>query len=133
MVKIDHIGIAVRDLEEALQFYRDQLGLELEKIEVVEEQGVKTAFLPVGESEFELLEATSDDSPIARYLDKYGPGIQHVAIRVKDIRSKLKELEESGVKLVDKEPRKGAGGAKIAFIHPSSTYGVLLEICERQE
>ncbi|MBW1988666.1 MAG: methylmalonyl-CoA epimerase, partial [Deltaproteobacteria bacterium] len=103
-----------------------------EGTETVAEQKVTTAFLPVGESEVELLESTADDGPIARYLEKKGPGIQHVAFRVDDIEAALAELKEKGVRLIDETPRRGAGGAKIAFLHPKATNGVLVELCERE-
>jgi methylmalonyl-CoA/ethylmalonyl-CoA epimerase len=99
----------------------------------VEEQKVTTAFFPVGESEVELLESTAPDGPIARYLEKKGEGIQHVAFRVKNIESALQELKEKGIRLIDEKPRKGAGGAQIAFLHPKSTNGVLVELCQRDD
>jgi methylmalonyl-CoA/ethylmalonyl-CoA epimerase len=128
---IDHIGIAVKDIESALSFYRDALGLKLEEIEVVEEQKVKVAFLPISEGEFELLETTEEDGPIAKFIEKNGEGIQHIALRVENLEESLAELKSKGVRLIDEKPRKGAGGAKIAFLHPKSTGGVLLELCER--
>lgn len=131
--KIDHIGIAVKSIDDVLDFYRDALGLDLEGTEIVEDQKVKTAFLPVGESEFELLESTSPDGPIAKFIEKKGEGIQHISLKVDDIEKALKEMKENDVKLIDKEPRYGAGGAKIAFLHPKSTNGVLLELSERKE
>lgn len=131
MEKIDHIGIAVKDLESSLQFYRDQLGLDEAGREEVEEQKVRVAFLPVGESKLELLEATDPEGPVAKYIEAKGEGIQHVALRVDNLEEKLKELKEKGVRLIDEEPRHGAGGARIAFVHPKSTGGVLLELCER--
>jgi len=129
--KIDHIGIAVKDLESALQFYRDQLGLDEVGREEVEEQKVRVAFLPVGESKLELLESTDPEGPVAKYIEAKGEGIQHVALRVENLEEKLKELKEKGVRLIDEEPRHGAGDARIAFVHPKSTGGVLLELCER--
>lgn len=129
--KIDHIGIAVKNIEEVSKFYKDVLGLEITGIEVVEEQKVKTAFIPVGDSEIELLESTSDDSPIAKFIEKKGEGIQHIALQVDNIEKTLEELKQKGVKLIDEVPRYGAGGAKIAFVHPKSTNGVLLELCQR--
>ncbi len=129
--KIDHIGIAVNNIEEALKFYRDQLGLSMTGIEEVPEQKVKVAFLPVGESKIELLQPTDPESAVAKYIDSRGEGIQHVALRVDNIREKLDELKAQGVRLIDEEPRHGAGGAQIAFVHPKSTGGVLLELCER--
>ncbi|MGI1692020.1 methylmalonyl-CoA epimerase [Thermoanaerobacter uzonensis] len=129
--KIDHIGIAVKSIEEAVKFYRDVLGLEIKGMEVVEEQKVKTTFIPVGDSEIELLESTSEDGPIARFIEKRGEGIQHIALQVDNIEKTLEELKQMGVNFIDELPRYGAGGAKIAFIHPKSTNGVLLELCQR--
>ena len=132
VIKIDHLGIAVNSIDEGKNFWTDILGLEFEGTETVEEQKVTTAFFPVGESEVELLESTAPEGPIARYLEKKGEGIQHVAFRVGDIEAALQELKEKGVRLIDEKPRKGAGGAKIAFLHPKSTHGVLVELCERK-
>lgn len=129
--KVDHIGIAVENLEEALKFYEDVLGIKCVAEEVVEEQKVRTAFLPLGDTEIELLESTSDDGPIAKFIEKKGEGIQHIAYRVDDIEKALEELEAKGIRLIDEKPRIGAGGAKIAFLHPKSTFGVLIEICQR--
>ena len=129
--KIDHIGIAVKDMDAALKFYEEVLGMKAEGTEVVEEQKVKTAFIPTGESEVELLESTSPDGPIAKYIEKKGEGIQHIAYRVDDIEKALEELKAKGVKLIDEKPRRGAGGAKIAFLHPKATFGTLVELCER--
>lgn len=129
-LKIDHIGIAVKDLEKALAFY-ETLGLKAEGTEVVEEQKVKVAFLPTGDSELELLESTSPDGPIARYIEKKGEGIQHIALRVENLEAAIEELMEKGVRMIDEKPRYGAGGAKIAFVHPKSTGGILLELSER--
>ncbi len=131
VTKIDHIGIAVKDLDETLKFYEDVLGIKCTSKEVVEDQSVRVAFLPVGDSEVELLESTTEDGPIARFIEKKGEGIQHIAFKVDDIEAKIKELEEKGVRLIDKEPRYGAGGARIAFLHPKSTSGVLIEISQR--
>ncbi|MCL1896121.1 MAG: methylmalonyl-CoA epimerase [Clostridiales bacterium] len=129
--KIDHIGIAVKSIEERLGFYESTLGLHLEGVETVEEQKVKTAFLPCGDSELELLESTADDGAVARFIEKNGEGVQHIALRVEDIDKALEELKEKGVRLIDETPRIGAGGARIAFVHPKATGGVLLELCER--
>ncbi len=131
--KIDHIGIAVKNLEEALAFYEDALGLKATGTEVVEEQKVKIAFLPLGESKLELLESTSTDGPVAKFIETRGEGIQHIAVRVDNIEEMLQQLEEKGVRLIDKTPRYGAGGARIAFLHPKSTSGILLELCQRNE
>jgi len=129
--KIDHVGIAVADLEKALAFYRDQLGLEFKGTEEVEEQKVRVAFFPVGESKIELLESTDPAGPVVKFIEKKGEGVHHLSFRVSDIEGKLKELKERGVALIDEQPRYGAGGAKIAFLHPKSTNGVLIELCER--
>jgi len=129
--KIDHIGIAVKDLDVALKFWEGALGLKAVETEVVEEQKVKVAFLPTGDSEVELLESTSPDGPIAKYIEKNGEGIQHIAFRVDNLEQRLAELKEKGVRLIDEKPRRGAGGAKIAFLHPKSTFGILVELSER--
>jgi methylmalonyl-CoA/ethylmalonyl-CoA epimerase len=131
ILKIDHLGIAVKSIEEGKNFWTDVLGLKFEGSETVTEQKVTTAFFPVGESEVELLESTEPDGPIAKYLEKKGEGIQHIAFRVENIDAALDELKEKGVRLIDAKPRIGAGGAKIAFLHPKSTNGVLVELCER--
>ncbi len=129
--KIDHIGIAVADLEKAIKFYRDQLGLEFKGTEVIDEQKVKVAFFPVGESKVELLEPTDPNGPVGKYIAKKGEGVHHLSFRVSNIEDKLKQLKDQGVTLIDETPRYGAGGAKIAFLHPKSTGGVLVELCER--
>jgi methylmalonyl-CoA/ethylmalonyl-CoA epimerase len=131
VLKIDHLGIAVNRVDEGKKFWSDILGLDFEGTETVAEQKVTTAFFPVGESEVELLESTAPDGPVAKYIEKKGTGIQHVAFRVEDIDAALAELKEKGVKLIDQEPRIGAGGARIAFLHPKATGGVLVELCER--
>jgi methylmalonyl-CoA/ethylmalonyl-CoA epimerase len=131
ILQIDHLGIAVNSLEEGNQFWTDALGLKLEGTETVTEQKVTTAFFPVGESEVELLVSTSPDGPIAKFIEKKGAGFQHVAFRVENIEEALAELKAKGVKLIDETPRLGAAGCKIAFIHPKSTGGVLVEISER--
>jgi len=133
VLKIDHLGIAVHSIEQAKKLFHDILGLEFEGAETVEEQKVTTAFFPVGDSEVELLESTAPDGPIARYLDKRGEGIQHIAFRVENLEEALTELKEKGIQLIDEKPRKGAGGAKIAFLHPKSTHGVLIELSERED
>jgi len=130
-MKIDHLGIAVESLEESMRFYRDSLGLECEEFETVEDQKVRVVMLPIGESRVELLEATSDDSPIAKFLKKRGPGIHHICVEVSDIRDKLNRLKSQGVRLIDEQPRPGAGGHLVAFVHPSSTHGVLIELTQR--
>ena len=125
---LDHIGIAVQDLGAALAFYRDALGLEVEPPEDVAEQKVRAHFIAVGEASLELLEATAPDSPIARYVEKRGPGIHHITLRVDDIHAALARLKARGVKLIDQTPRQGAEGALIAFVHPSAAHGVLVEL-----
>ena len=129
--KIDHLGIAVSSIDSGKKFWQDVMGLELEGTETVEEQKVTTGFMPVGESEVELLESTSPDGPIAKYIEKRGAGLQHVAFRVENIDEALAELKEKGVQLIDQTPRNGAGGARIAFLHPKATGGILVELCER--
>jgi len=128
---IDHIGIAVKGIEQAGKFYTDILGLKIEDVENVAEQKVNVAFIPITDSEVELLESTEPDGPVAKYISARGEGVQHIAFRVEDIDKALEELKEKGVRLIDQAPRKGAGGARIAFIHPKETNGVLVEICER--
>jgi len=125
---LDHIGIAVKDLPAALAFYRDALGLEIDAPEEVTSQRVRAHFVPVGESKLELLEATAPDSPIAKYVEKRGPGLHHITLRVEDIHAALAELKARGAKLVDEQPRPGAEGALVAFIHPAATHGVLVEL-----
>jgi len=133
VLKIDHLGIAVHSIEEAKKLFQDTLGLKFEGSETVAEQKVTTAFFPVGDSEVELLESTAPDGPIAKYLEKRGEGIQHIAFRVENIEEALAELKEKGIRLIDEKPRLGAGGAKIAFLHPKSTHGVLIELSERDD
>jgi len=133
ILKIDHLGIAVKSIEAGKNFWTTALGLKFEGVETVAEQKVTTAFFPVGESEVELLESTAPDGPIANYLEKKGEGIQHIAFRVENIAAALNELKEKGIRLIDEKPRIGAGGAKIAFLHPKSTNGVLVELCERSK
>jgi methylmalonyl-CoA epimerase len=125
---LDHIGIAVRDLDAALAFYRDALGLEVEAAEEVASQRVRAHFVPVGGSSLELLEATAADSTIAKYVDKRGPGLHHITLRVDDITAALAQLKDRGARLIDERPRPGAEGALVAFIHPSSAHGVLVEL-----
>lgn len=132
VTKVDHIGIAVSNLEETLKVYTEILGLELSGVEVVEDQKVRVAFLPIGDTEIELLESTQPDGPIAKFIEKKGEGIQHIAFRVEDIHAALEDMRQKGVRLIDEQPRYGAGGARIAFLHPKSTHGVLVELCERK-
>ena len=129
--KIDHIGIAVKSIDEAIKFYTEVLGLKCSGMEEVIEQKVRTAFIPIGDSEIEFLESTGEDGPIAKFIEKKGEGVQHIALRVENIEEAIADLKEKGVILIDEKPRYGAGGAKIAFIHPKSTKGVLLELCQR--
>ncbi|HEX7177999.1 MAG TPA: methylmalonyl-CoA epimerase [Pyrinomonadaceae bacterium] len=129
-MKIEHIGIATPRLDDALRFWRDALGLEVTHTEVVEEQGVRVAMLPAGEPRIELLEPTGPASPVAKFLEKRGPGIHHIAVRVPDIRAALARLKESGARLIDERPRVGAEGCLVAFVHPTSAGGVLLELVE---
>ncbi len=128
--KINHIGIAVKNLEDALLIFQDTLGMSCLDIEEVEEQKVKVATLPIGESVIELLESTSREGNIAKFIEKKGEGIHHIAFEVDNLETKLEELKKKGVQLIDQKPRIGAGGAKIAFLHPKSTNGVLIELCE---
>ena len=125
---IDHVGIAVGDLGESLKFFRDALGLELEAPEDVPSQRVRAHFLQAGEATLELVEPTADDSPIAKYIAKRGPGIHHVCLRVEDLAAALAELKGKGVRLIDEAPRPGAHHSLVAFIHPASTHGVLVEL-----
>ena len=128
--KISHIGIAVASIEEATPFYRDVLGMEFEGTEVVAEQKVKVAFFAVGESRIELLEPTADDSPVAKFLEKNGPGVHHVAYEVADLEQRLNALKAEGIRLIDESPRTGAHNTRIAFMHPKASGGVLTELCE---
>lgn len=129
-MKIDHIGIATASIDDASAFWCEALGLEICDSEEVVEQGVRVSMLPTGESRIELLEPTSNDSPIARFLKKRGPGIHHIALRVDNIHAALNQLSASGARLIDETPRTGAGGCLVAFIHPSATGGVLVELVE---
>src|SRR6184192_531864 len=129
-MKIDHIGIATREITGAAALWRDALNLSADEIEEVPSQKVRVTMLPIGESRIELLEATSPDSPISKFLAKRGPGIHHIAVEVKDIRAAMDDLKEKGARLIDEAPRTGAGGCLVAFVHPSSTGGVLIELVE---
>ena len=128
--KISHIGIAVTSIDEALPFYSEVLGLEFEGTEVVEEQKVKVAFLAIGESRIELLEPTAPDSPVAKFLEKHGPGVHHLAYQVEGLEERLAALKGQGVRLIDETPRTGAHHTRIAFLHPKASGGVLTELCE---
>ncbi|MBN8566161.1 MAG: methylmalonyl-CoA epimerase [Flavobacteriales bacterium] len=129
---IEHIGIAVKSLEEAIPFWEEKLGLKCYNIEEVTEQKVKTAFFMIGQSKIELLESTDPDGPIGKFIEKKGEGIHHLAFAVEGIENKLAELSENGVQLIDHQPRKGAEGLDIAFLHPKATQGVLIELCEKK-
>lgn len=131
VTRLDHIGIAVKSIAEALKVY-EAMGLKSVGVEEVAEQKVRVAFLPIGETEIELLESTAPDGPVAKYIEKNGEGIQHLALRVDNLEAALAEMKAKGVRLIDDKPRYGAGGAKIAFVHPRSTGGVLLELSERE-
>jgi methylmalonyl-CoA/ethylmalonyl-CoA epimerase len=132
--RIDHIGIAVTNLTETIKLYEDALGIKCKGTETVADQKVKVAFFPVGDTELEFLESTAEDGPVARFIEgnKGRGGIQHIAVRVPDVKNAIKELKSKGFAMIDEEPRYGAGGASIAFCHPKSTGGVLLELCERK-
>lgn len=130
---IEHLGIAVKNLSKAIEYYENVLGLKCYAIEEVKDQKVRTAFFKAGQTKIELLESTSDDGPVARFIEKKGEGIHHMAFAVKDIKKALSEAEEKGIQLIDKQPRHGAEGLEIAFLHPRSTFGVLTEFCEHPE
>jgi methylmalonyl-CoA/ethylmalonyl-CoA epimerase len=130
-VVLDHIGIAVANLDDALRFYRDTLGLEIEAPETVDSQRVRVHFIPTGETALELLEPTAPDSAIAKYLAKKGPGLHHITLRVDDLAVVLTHLKSRGVRLIDETPRPGAHGALVAFIHPAAAHGVLVELTQK--
>ena len=130
LTHIEHLGLAVKSLNEAIPFYENTLGLKCYAIEEVAEQKVRTAFFKVGQTKIELLEATDPESAIAKFIDKKGEGIQHVAFAVEGLQDNLDELASKGVRLIDAQPRRGAEGLNIAFVHPKSTFGVLTELCE---
>lgn len=129
---IEHIGIAVNSLEESIPYYEEVLGLECYAVEEVTEQKVKTAFFMVGQTKIELLEATSEDSPVAKFIEKKGPGVHHLAFAMEDVATALNDAEAKGIKLIDKSPRGGAEGLSIGFLHPKSTGGVLTEFCGKK-
>jgi len=131
-MKIDHIGIATRQLEEGLALWRDALGLPVDTTEEISEQGVRIAMLPIGDTYVELLEALSPDSSVGKFISKRGPGIHHIAVQVEDINASLADLKSKGARLIDETPRIGAGGCLIAFVHPSTTNGVLLELVQHR-
>lgn len=129
---IEHIGIAVSNLEESIKYYEKVLGLECYAVEEVKDQKVKTAFFQVGDTKIELLESTDPEGPIGKFVEKKGPGMHHMAFAVADTNQALKEVEEKGVRLIDKKSRKGAEGLNIGFLHPKSTGGVLTELCSKE-
>ncbi len=131
-MKLDHIGLATRQLEDGLAIWRDALGLEVDATEEITEQGVRVAMLALGDTHVELLEPLSQDSPVGKFLAKRGPGIHHVAVAVEDIHASLAELKRRGARLIDETPRVGARGCLVAFIHPTATNGVLLELVQHQ-
>jgi methylmalonyl-CoA/ethylmalonyl-CoA epimerase len=129
---IEHIGIAVKNLESSIRFYEEILGLKCYGIEEVKDQKVRTAFFQVGQTKIELLESTDPEGPIAKFIEKKGEGIHHIAFATETIEKQLEELKEKGIQLIDEKPRKGAEGLDIAFLHPKSTLGVLIELCENK-
>ena len=133
LTKIEHIGIAVKNLEESIRHYESAFGLKCYAIEEVEDQKVRTAFFMLGETKIELLESTDPDGPIARFIEKKGEGVHHIAFATDNLNEALKEAEEKKIQLVNKEPRLGAEGFKIAFLHPKSTNGILIELCEQKK
>lgn len=130
---IEHIGIAVKDLNAAIKYYEDVLGLKCYSIEEVKDQKVKTAFFKIGQTKIELLESTAPDGPIGKFIEKKGEGIHHIAFAVNNIEDQLKDAASKGIQLIDEKPRKGAEGLDIAFLHPKATYGVLTELCENKQ
>ena len=132
-MKINHLGIATKGIEEALKFWGDALGLESVHTETVEDQKVRVAMLPIGDTRIELLEATSEDSPIAKFIEKRGGGIHHIAVEVEDIEASLAKLKAEGIRLIDETPRLGAENCLVAFVHPSSANGVLLELVQKND
>jgi len=133
MNRVDHIGIAVSSLEETLRFYTEQLGLALMKIEEVPSQQVKVAFIDAGNVKLELLEPTSSGSAVAKFIEKRGQGIHHVAFRVENIEQRIREIKENGIRMINDTPKPGAGGAEVAFMHPKSAHGVLYELCDKSK
>ena len=130
LTKINHIGIAVKSLDDAIPFYRDNLCMELKGIEEVAEQKVRIAMLQVGESKIELLEPISEESPVAKFIEKHGTGIHHIAYEVADIEAAIAKMLAEGARMIDEKPRHGAHGTRIAFVHPKSSGGVLTELCQ---
>lgn len=132
VLKIDHIGVAVNSIDQGKNFWTEVLGLSMVKTETIDEQKVTTAFMPAGDSEVELLQSTSPDGPVAKFIEKKGEGMQHIAFQVENIEQALEELKAKGIQLIDQKPRIGAGNKKIAFLHPKATNGVLVELCQMQ-
>lgn len=130
LTKIEHIGIAVKSIEDAKKYYEDVLGLKCYKVEEVKDQKVKTAFFKIGEVKLELLESTDPEGPVGKFIEKKGEGIHHIAFATENIEGSIQHLEDKEIRMIDKQPRKGAEGLDIAFLHPKSTLGVLTEICE---
>lgn len=128
---IEHIGIAVKSLDEAIPYYENILGLKCYAVEEVKDQKVKTAFFKIGQTKLELLESTDPEGPVGKFIEKKGEGVHHIAFATNDLENTLKEVEEKGIRLIDKVPRKGAEGLNIGFLHPKSTFGVLTELCEK--
>jgi methylmalonyl-CoA/ethylmalonyl-CoA epimerase len=133
LTHIEHIGIAVKNLKEAIKFYEDVFGFKCYAIEEVKDQKVKTAFFKIGQTKLELLESTDPEGPVAKFIEKRGEGIHHIAFAAGNLSSALKELKEKEINLIDENPRGGAEGLKIAFLHPKSTFGILTELCEKPE
>ena len=133
ITKVDHIGVAVENLDEALKLYQEGLGIQPSALEEVADQGVRIAFLPVGDTEIELLEPTSPDSPVARFLARRGEGLHHICLEVNDLEAALKRLKAQGIRLIDETPRDGGLGKRIAFVHPHGLHGVLLELSQRSD
>ena len=131
LTHIEHIGIAVKNLDESIKFYEDVFGLKCYAIEEVADQKVKTAFFQIGQTKIELLESTDPEGPIGKFIEKRGEGIHHIAFAAKKLEESLIQLKEKGIKLIDEKPRKGAEGLNIAFLHPKFTFGVLTELCEK--
>ena len=131
-MKIDHLGIAVKSIDEALNFYQQMLGLSLAGTEIVADQGAEVAMLPIGESRIELLQPTGDDTPIGKFLAKRGSGIHHICLEVDDLVAQLAQMQAQGAQLIDEQPRRGAGGHLIAFVHPKTTGGVLIELVQKE-
>jgi methylmalonyl-CoA/ethylmalonyl-CoA epimerase len=131
LTHIEHIGIAVKNLDEAIKFYENVFGLKCYSIETVHDQKVKTAFFQIGQTKIELLESTEPEGPIGKFIEKRGEGIHHIAFATDGLEKALKELSQKGIKLIDEKPRKGAEGLNIAFLHPKNTFGVLTELCEK--